>query len=115
MNKKNVQKRLAEEKEQLEKEMGSVGRRNSSVPNDWESVPGETGAEADTVDQADTIVSAQTNRAILADLEARYDDVLAALKRIEEGVYGICDECGMRIEDARLAADPSATTCTLHL
>ena len=34
-----------------------------------------------------------------------------ALKRIEEGSYGKCGECGGRIKDSRLKALPFATMC----
>jgi RNA polymerase-binding transcription factor DksA len=107
--------RLEEEKVRLETRMASVGKRNPAVPNDWEPVPSELGAEADLADQADVIVSREENTAILADLEARYDAVLAALTRIEKGTYGICSVCGGKIEEARLDADPAAETCKAHL
>lgn len=95
--------------------MGTVGRRNPQVPGDWEALPSETGTEADLADQADIVMSRESNTAILADLEARYDSVLSALARIEKGVYGKCDECGEKIEDARLEADPAATICAKDL
>lgn len=34
-----------------------------------------------------------------------------ALKRIDEGTYGKCEECGERIKDSRLKALPFATMC----
>jgi DnaK suppressor protein len=34
-----------------------------------------------------------------------------ALDRIEEGTYGICDECGEDISDQRLMARPVTTLC----
>ena len=115
MKTEHFKERLLAEKEKLELEMGSVGRKNPAVPDDWESVPSETGAEPDIVDQADVIVSRENNAAILADLEARYDTVLEALSRIESGTYGKCETCGGEIEEARLEADPTSATCTVHL
>jgi RNA polymerase-binding transcription factor DksA len=35
----------------------------------------------------------------------------AALQRIEEGTYGVCEACGQAIEAERLAALPIATLC----
>jgi DnaK suppressor protein len=35
----------------------------------------------------------------------------AALRRIEEGDYGYCQECGENIAPARLDIDPSAQLC----
>jgi DnaK suppressor protein len=34
-----------------------------------------------------------------------------ALKRISEGTYGICAQCGADIDPKRLAVLPTATTC----
>jgi DnaK suppressor protein len=33
------------------------------------------------------------------------------LERIEDGSYGSCEECGVKIPKARLNAIPYATTC----
>ncbi len=115
MNTATLATKLAEEKERLEKEMRSVGRPTPGVPGDWEPVPSETGTEPDLVDQADITISGEGNAAILADLEARYEHVRLALRRIEAGTYGVCEVCGEAIEEERLEADPAATTCVVHL
>jgi RNA polymerase-binding protein DksA len=44
-------------------------------------------------------------------IAARIAQLTAALRRIAEGTYGTCEECGAPIEAARLAALPEATTC----
>jgi RNA polymerase-binding transcription factor DksA len=113
---KNIRfkEKLLAEKERLESEMGSVGRKNPNVPGDWEAVPSETGTESDLADQADVTMSRESNIAILADLEARYDRIVSALARIESKKYGVCEVCGKDIEEARLEADPSAMTCIAH-
>ncbi len=111
----HFKKRLEEEKAKLESDMGKIGRRNLAVPGDWEPVPPEVGIESDLADQADITVSRENNAAILADLEAHYDTVLSALERIEHQSYGRCEVCGKEIEEARLEAEPSATTCREHL
>jgi RNA polymerase-binding protein DksA len=41
----------------------------------------------------------------------RVNQLSAALRRLDEGHYGTCERCGERIEPARLAALPEATTC----
>ncbi|MBU6388349.1 TraR/DksA C4-type zinc finger protein [Patescibacteria group bacterium] len=115
MKLEHFRKKLEAEKEKLESEMGTVGRRNPGVPNDWEAMPSEAVNESDLADQADVVVSRESNIAILADLEARYDAVLEALKRIEKKTYGKCEVCKKDIGEARLEANPSATTCVEHL
>lgn len=41
----------------------------------------------------------------------RVNQLSAALRRLHEGHYGLCERCGGPIEPARLAALPEATTC----
>jgi RNA polymerase-binding transcription factor DksA len=115
MKTEHFRKKLEAEKARLESEMGGVGRRNPSVPGDWEAIPSEIGTESDLVDQADVVMSRESNSAILADLEARYDTILSALARIDKKTYGKCEVCGGKIEEERLEADSTATTCTAHL
>lgn len=114
MNTKINKQKLEEEKAKLESEMASIGRKNPSVPGDWEPLPPETGAEADILDQADAATDRETTTAIFTDLEARYDIVLAALGKIEKNTYGVCEVCGGLIEEARLSADAAAKTCIEH-
>jgi DnaK suppressor protein len=35
----------------------------------------------------------------------------AALRRLDEGSYGVCDRCGQQIAAGRLEARPTATMC----
>ena len=38
-------------------------------------------------------------------------EILDALQRLGAGLYGICDECGGRIDLERLKAQPTASVC----
>ena len=115
MNTDHFRERLIEEKTKLEAELQTIGRRNPENPNDWEALPQETGQESDPNDAADLISHYEDNTAILKDLEIRYNEVLAALTRIENGTYGTCEVSGDPIEEDRLEADPAASTCKAHM
>lgn len=39
------------------------------------------------------------------------DEIRGALKRLEEGEYGVCEACGDEIGEKRLLARPMATHC----
>lgn len=106
---------LQAEKEKLEGELATVARRNPSNPMDWEPIPQGTGQEADPNDAADLIEGYEDNAGIVKELEIRYNQVLAALSRIEAGTYGVCTAGGEAIEEARLQADPAAATCVAHI
>jgi RNA polymerase-binding transcription factor DksA len=51
----------------------------------------------------------------LGELEIRYKDIILALKKINEGTYGICEISGKPIEEDRLMANPAARTCKSHM
>jgi RNA polymerase-binding protein DksA len=58
----------------------------------------------DNFEQEFTLSLMETEGGTLKDIEA-------ALERIEEGHYGLCEECGARIPKKRLEAIPYATMC----
>jgi RNA polymerase-binding transcription factor DksA len=115
MNTDGYKARLEEEKNKLESELASVGRKNPSNPNDWEAVPQETSPEADPNDVATKIEGYEDNTAVLKELETRYNDVKDALAKIDAGTYGTCEVSGEAIEEDRLNADPAARTCKAHM
>ena len=51
----------------------------------------------------------------LAAAEAELDAVEHALQRLDDGSYGSCEVCGNALDDAQLAADPTARFCSAHL
>lgn len=65
----------------------------------------------DTVDQA----TRESNLAFELRLRDREQKLLKkidkALKKIEDGTYGICEICGEEIDEKRLIARPEATLC----
>jgi RNA polymerase-binding transcription factor DksA len=51
---------------------------------------------------------------LLEQLEAEIEDLDAALRKVDEGTYGICEICGKAIEPERLEAIPGTRTCIEH-
>lgn len=111
--------KLEKEAEVLVGELKTVGRINPDNPNDWEATAPDAedieDNKSDPNDSADNIEQFEENTAILKQLEARYNQVKSALKKIEEGKFGTCEVGGEEIEKDRLDADPAATTCIKHL
>src|SRR4051812_20580667 len=65
----------------------------------------------DEIDQATTDME-QSMRMRLRNRESLYlKKVEEALKRIEDGIFGECEECSEDIELRRLEARPTATLC----
>jgi len=75
----------------------------------------ETTTPADSVwDEADHIQASEQREMGLMSRERlveRIERLTAALKRIEDGTYSTCVECGKPIGQARLKAIPEAVTC----
>jgi DnaK suppressor protein len=67
-----------------------------------------------SADQLDEIQAASQRALAVCNLDRDFDhlrDAQAALRRIEEGNFGTCQECDEDIHPKRLAAVPWATFC----
>ena len=60
-----------------------------------------------TTEAVERISSTAAARSIAAALA----DVDRALEKIDEGTYGLCDDCGQLISSERLEAIPAAAVC----
>lgn len=83
-----------------------------------ESDPVEN-AELSSVDQHPGELGSETfererDLTALTMVESELDDIQRALRRIEQGDYGTCEECGKPIGDERLEAKPWARFCIVH-
>ena len=112
MDTQKYKKLLEKEKTLLESELSGISEKNPQNPAEWDAVPENKVAEADLNVAADTHEDVEERHGVSDELEKRLIDVNAALARIEEGTYGVCEACGGQIEEARLEADPAAPTCT---
>jgi RNA polymerase-binding transcription factor DksA len=50
-------------------------------------------------------------QSILEQLEAQAEDIRVALRKVDEGTYGRCEDCGRPIAKDRLTAMPAARFC----
>jgi RNA polymerase-binding transcription factor DksA len=108
--------KLEKESQALRDELSTVGVENPNTPADWEPKPENIDImDADLNEAADRIEAQQESQGILDGLEARYQNVTRALKKMEQNTFGTCEICGNEIEEDRLEAMPSARTCKAHL
>jgi RNA polymerase-binding transcription factor DksA len=106
--------RLESEKENLEEELASHGRVMDET-GDWTGAStGFEGEEADPNDVGDQIEELATNVPLVEELEDRHRDVMDALEKMDEGVYGICEVSSEPIPLERLKANPAARTTIEH-
>ncbi len=115
MNTDALKKKLLAEKESLESELGYIGDKDEQNPGNYNARPAETDPIGFRDEVADRLEELDERLAIEQPLEARLRNVIEALKRMDDGNYGVCEVCGKKIEDDRLTASPSARTCKAHL
>lgn len=98
---------LEAEKDSVEEELAEHGRK---VGDDWQgTAAGFDADEADQVDAADKLEELAVNVPLVEELEQRYKEIVAALKRMDDGSYGIDERTGEPIDIDRLEANPAAT------
>lgn len=116
INHDELKQKLTEEKTRLEAELNDLGVQDKSVPEDWVATPDEPiTTEADPNEVADRSEEWTERRGEMSLLETRYNNVLRALRKMEDGTYGVCEVSGAAIEADRLEANPAARTCKAHL
>lgn len=94
---------LEEELQTLNQELAELGHEDIDA----------SATEADEV--ADRFEEQEEHEGESSALSKRRAEVKAALERITAGTYGICEECGEKIGDDRLEANPAAAVCSKHL
>ncbi len=105
---------LETEKENLEEELAAHGRVQTET-GDWQGASiGFEGEESDPNDVADQIEELSNNVPLVEELEDRHRDVIDALEKMDEGVYGICEVSNEPIPLDRLRANPAARTTIEH-
>lgn len=98
----------------VEGELTTLGHKSKT--GDWEATGGEIDTASTQPDElADRMEEYEERRGVLDELEVRYNEIKAALKKIDEGVYGLCEVSGEPIEEERLMANPAARTCKKHI
>ena len=103
-------KLLLEERDRLQ---GALEYLHEENPGTLEDETGEPGAGVDQhlADVATETVDREVDYSLEENAEQVLGEIDAALRRIDEGTYGICRVCGREIPPERLEARPWATLC----
>lgn len=106
--KAELKAKLEEEKTKLEKELGNIAEP-TGTPGDFETKFDEIGTDKD--DNATEVETYADNLSVETSLENQLKDIRNALKRMEDGTYGICENCHQEIDIERLKIYPAAKVC----
>lgn len=102
-----MKERLEAKKSELQGQISSLTEAYPTPVSPTEASEGSQDFEEVAVDFLET----QQEQAILVNEQALLTEVERALKRIEEGTYGRCVDCGQPIPEKRLQAIPWASRC----
>lgn len=70
-----------------------------------------TPSPSDELDAARSLAEVETHASLIEQAEGRLKQIDAAFGRLEQGRYGMCEECGEEIAVKRLEVLPFATRC----
>lgn len=98
---------LLEEKSRLEDELSRFAKA-TGVPGSYETQMENIGTDQD--ENATEVEEYVDNLALESNLEGQLKDVNDALKKMDEGTYGICEKTGKEISLDRLKVYPAART-----
>lgn len=102
-------------REELEAERERVAARLAALDRDHAEVVAasrDTNADDEHDPEGATIAFERAQvEALARDARRRLAEVDAALARLGDGSYGVCERCGRPIDPARLEVRPSARTC----
>lgn len=108
--------RLEKELSDITADLQELGIHNPEIKEDWIAIPKDVETqEADENVSADRAEDWLERTATLSALEKRYNNIVKALSKIEEGTFGVCEICNNPIEEDRLEANPTARTCKTHI
>ena len=102
----NLHQWLKKEQERLTKEMEELRAAAPSSRISSEGSPfGKREEEATYTSELEKRIALETH------LKNQLSEITHALDKFEAGTYGLCDNCGQPIEQARLEARPQASLC----
>lgn len=105
----HFKKKLMDEKARLTQELQDFGTKDKATGHYEANYP-ETGGSSDD-DNAVEIAEYADDLSIEARIESELKDVDSALSAIDKGTYGICKYCNKPIDEKRLEARPSSSSC----
>lgn len=92
----------------LEGEQASLRRQLEEIGYGHE---GHLSYDANFADSSQVTAERGEAEALAAQLNETLERVVAALRRVSDGTYGVCERCSKPIGEARLEANPASTLC----
>lgn len=104
-----IRQKLEESKSRIEKELSNFAQKQTADPGEFDASYPEYGDKDD--DNAKEVAEYTVNKPLEITLENELRDVNKSLERISKGTYGICKYCAKPIDENRLLARPTSSSC----
>ncbi len=104
-------KQLEDKRKEIVEQLDVIGSLAEGAETNFNADFPNYSDSASIEDSANEVADYTTNLSLERDLESQLRDIDKALKRIEEGKYGICKYCNKEIELERLKIRPESTSC----
>ena len=101
--------RLVEERVQLDMQLTTI--ENDSFASTQSDSSGDVGLDDEPADAGTATFEREKDLSIENNVRDLLHKIDRALKRMDDGTYGICDVCGKPIEKARVKALPYVDLC----
>jgi RNA polymerase-binding transcription factor len=113
VNVDRARERLMSERDRLQRIRDGLSAEpgEDAGPSEREGLSELSLADQHPADLGTEMFEREKDMSILERVDAAIADVDRALKRIDEGTYGICEACGREIAKARLEFKPEARFC----
>lgn len=109
MDQDQIRQRLESERNRLEEIRAAAARLQAGAD---EGVMQElSSVDQHPAEQASETLEREIDASVLQRTESELVEVQDALRRLDDGRYGVCETCGQPIADARLEAMPATRYC----
>lgn len=105
----DLRTRLLVEREELSTQLASI--EEDSFAATQSELTGDVGLDDEMADAGTATFEREKDLSIEQNVRDLLQKVDRALKRMEEGAYGVCQRCGKPIEKARIKALPYVDLC----
>ncbi len=101
--------RLGSEREELAAQLSTI--EDQAFAATQSDMSGDVGVDDESADAGTATFEREKELSIEQNVRDLIQKIDRALKRIEDGTYGICEVCGKPIEKARIKALPYVDLC----
>ena len=105
----DLRSRLESEREELDAQLTTI--EDQAFAATQSDISGDVGVDDESADAGTATFEREKELSIEQNVRDLIQKIDRALKRIDDGTYGICERCGKPIEKARIKALPYVDLC----